>query len=199
MVPKIIQYFNQCKDILKGLVVLVTSNYIYFWKSKGLSDKNITAPTTTDYSLNPQLSYLGINTRLEFRRSCLKQHKITYSHGKIVNIYIVYELDKIYTKISPTLVNCLFGAVSLTKNIDKYKCSRQGIGFDRRNVYSFGNGFGRNVIIFGADISVSVDVDNQRKDIFIPGDGPTQGLGEHSLTTEKMYPVNFTKLKKNIV
>ena len=106
--------------------MLVSGNYIYFWKSKGFSDKNITAPTTTDYSLNPQLSYLGINTRLEFRRSCLEQHKITYSHGKIVNIYIVFELDKIYTKNSPTLLNCLFGAVSLTKNadIDKYKYSR---------------------------------------------------------------------------
>ena len=32
-----------------------TGNHIYFWKSKGLSDENITAPTTTDYSLNPQL------------------------------------------------------------------------------------------------------------------------------------------------
>ena len=36
-----------------------TGNYIYFWKSRGLSDENITAPTRSDYSLNPQLSYLG--------------------------------------------------------------------------------------------------------------------------------------------
>ena len=34
-------------------------NYIYFWKSKGLSDEKITAPTTSDYSLSPQLSYFG--------------------------------------------------------------------------------------------------------------------------------------------
>ena len=45
-------------------------------------------------------------------------------------------------------------------------------------------------------MSVSVHVDNQRKDIFILGDGPTQGLGEHSLTTEKMYPVDFTEIKE---
>ena len=29
-----------------------TGNYIYFWKSKGLSNENITAPTTNYYSLN---------------------------------------------------------------------------------------------------------------------------------------------------
>ena len=56
-----------------------------------------------------------------------------FNHEKIVNIYIVYELDKICTKTNPTLVNCLFGAVSLTKNadIDKYKYLGYRIGFDR--------------------------------------------------------------------
>ena len=39
-------------------------NYIYFWKSKGLSDENITAPTTTNYNFNPQLSYLSTKTRV---------------------------------------------------------------------------------------------------------------------------------------
>ena len=34
-------------------------NYIHFWKSKGLSDEKITAPTTSDYGLSPQLSYFG--------------------------------------------------------------------------------------------------------------------------------------------
>ena len=42
----------------------------------------------------------------------------------------------------PTLKNCLFGAVALTKNadIEKYNCSGYGIGFDRRSSYSFPNG-----------------------------------------------------------
>ena len=52
--------------------------------------------------------------------------------------------------------------------------------------------FGRNVIIFGVDMNSSVHVDNKGKDILILGKGPTQGLGEHSLTAEKMYSVNFT-------
>ena len=69
-----------------------TGNYIYFWKSRGLTDENITAPTISDYRLNPQLSYLGDKIRVEFKGSCLKQNKITYTHGKVVKIYIVYEM-----------------------------------------------------------------------------------------------------------
>ena len=45
-------------------------------------------------------------------------------------------------------------------------------------------------------MSSSVHVDNKRKDILILGKCPTQGLGEHSLTEEKMYLVNFTDHRK---
>ena len=45
-------------------------------------------------------------------------------------------------------------------------------------------------------MSSSVHIDNKKKDILILGRGPTQGL-EHTLTTEKMYSINFavTKMK----
>ena len=45
-------------------------------------------------------------------------------------------------------------------------------------------------------MSLSVHVDNKGKDILILGTGPTQGLGEHSLTAEKMYSINFTDHRK---
>ena len=61
----------------KKIAGVDTGNYIYYWKSKGLSDEDIAAPTTSDYSFNPQLSYFGTKTRLEFRGSYLKQDKIT--------------------------------------------------------------------------------------------------------------------------
>ena len=48
-------------------------------------------------------------------------------------------------------------------------------------------------------MSSSVHVDNNVKDILILGTGPTQGLGEYSLTTEKMHSINFTDHKKNVV
>ena len=54
----------------------------------------------------------------------------------------------------------MLGAVSLTKHvdIDQYKYSGYGIGFDRKEEFSCGNGYGRKVIIFGADLSNSTHV-----------------------------------------
>ena len=57
-----------------------------------------------------------------------------------------------------TLKNCLFGAVTLTKNtdIDKYGYSGYGIGFNRRSSFSFpSGGFSQNLLIFGVDMSFS--------------------------------------------
>ena len=92
----------------------------------------------------------------------------------------------------------MLGAVTLTKkaDIDKYGYSGYGTGFDRKSSFSFPGGrFGQNVIIFGADMSSSVHVDNKKKDILILGKGPTQGL-EHTLTAGKMYSINFTVTRK---
>ena len=118
-----------------------------------------------------------------------------------MNIYIVYEINKTdnTTSSDPTLENCLFGAVTLTKNTDtdQYGYSVYGIGFDRKSSFSFpGTGLGRNVIIFGVDMSSSTKIDNKKKDILILGKGPTQGL-EHTLTAEKMCSINFTNHIKN--
>ena len=101
----------------------------------------------------------------------------------------------------PTLKNCLFDAVTLTKNADinKYKYSGYGIGFDRNSSFSFSNsGFGQNVLVFCVDMSSSVHVDNKKKDILILGKGPTQGL-EHTLTAEKMYLINFIVTKNMLL
>ena len=97
----------------------------------------------------------------------------------------------------PTLANALFAAIKLTKNadIDKYKHFGYGIGFDEKGFYSHPSGeTRRNVIIFGADISSSVHVDNKGKDILILGKYAIQRLGEYSLSAEKMYAINFTKI-----
>ena len=67
---------------------------------------------------------------------------MSYAHEKRVNIYIVYELGASSSHFdNPTLKDCLFGAVTLTKNadIDKYGYSGYGIGieFDRRGSFHF--------------------------------------------------------------
>ena len=93
----------------------------------------------------------------------------------------------------------MFGAVSLTKHvdIDQYKYSGYGIGFDRKEGFSVGNEFGRNVIIFGVDMSSSVHVDDKIKYILILGKGPTKGLDGTRLTAEKLYSINFTENNKD--
>ena len=121
------KYVNKVSSVGSG-------NYIYSAKSKGLSDEHITAPTTKYCKINPELSYFGSKTKVEFDGSCLKQNKVIFNNGKVVNIYIVYEINDGFPISSyPTLENCLFGAVSLTKNvdIDRYKYFGYGIGFNR--------------------------------------------------------------------
>ena len=116
-----------------------------------------------------------------------------------MNIYIVYELGASTSNIGdPTLKNCSFDVFTLRKNADfkKYKYSGYGIGFDRRSSFSFpGGGFGQNVLIFGADMSCSIHIDNKKNDMLVLRRGPTQGL-ESTLTAEKMYSINFTVTKK---
>ena len=115
-----------------------SGNYIYYWKSEGLPDEKINFIKTSDYGITPKLNYYGTKTRVEFNGSCLKHDKITHTHGKIVSIYIVYELTVSNSDDNnPTVKNSLFGAVTLTKNadIDKYRYSGYGIGFDRRGSF----------------------------------------------------------------
>ena len=72
----------------------------------------------------------------------------------------------------------MFEAANLTKHvdIDQYKYSGYGIGFYRKGEFSFGNGFGRNVIIFGADISSPVHANNTTKNILVFGKDFVQRL-----------------------
>ena len=105
--------------------------------------------------------------RLRFTGNCLKQDKTTLLQTHIVNIYIVYETNNNFPIDSyPTLENDLFGAVKITKHpdIDQYKYSGYGIGFDRKGIFSLGNEIGRNVIIFGVDVSSSPQIDNKKTD-----------------------------------
>ena len=75
----------------KYFKVITNTDYISSWKSKGLSAESINPPTTSDNSLNQPLSYYGTKTRVKFTGSCLKQSKISYTQGKVINTYIVYE------------------------------------------------------------------------------------------------------------
>ena len=49
------RYFNRVSGVGSG-------NYIYSWKSKGLSGEIITASTTSNCKLNSELSFFGTKT-----------------------------------------------------------------------------------------------------------------------------------------
>ena len=91
--------------------------YISLWKSKGLFGETIEPPTTYNNSLAPALIYIGNTTSVKFEGDCLKQNKITFTHRKAVNIYIVNEIKLLnYVDSSvPTPGNYLFDAVKLVK------------------------------------------------------------------------------------
>ena len=152
-------------------------------------------PSSVNKMLNPSVNYVGTKARTKFNGDCLKQEKITFDHGKIVNIYIIYKIND-YHNISsyPTLENCLFVVVKLKKHVDVdlYKYSWYGIGFDKKGYYLIGNEIGQNVIIFGVVMSSSPHIDNQKKDILILGKGSKQGL-KHTFAAEKLHSINFTK------
>ena len=105
-----------------------------------MSNESIKSPSAPNNFLTPSLNYLGTKISAKFSGSCLKQDKVTCTQGKIVNIYIVYEINKKDNTIisDPTLENYLFGAVTLNKHVNfgKYGYSGYGIGFDRKGSFS---------------------------------------------------------------
>ena len=76
------------------------------WKSKGWSDESIKSPITSNKMLNPSIEYAGTKARVKLNGNCLKQDKITFNHGKIVNIYIVYKIG--HTRCRKIVFNQLY-------------------------------------------------------------------------------------------
>ena len=75
----------------------------------------IIRPITTSNKLRPKLSQYDTKISLEFDGNYLKQDKVTFKHGTIVNIYIIYDLSSKFNDFDFALEDCLFGAVKLTK------------------------------------------------------------------------------------
>ena len=75
----------------------------------------------------------------------------------------------------------MFGNDKITKNADPDKYSYSGCGaeFDSRSFFSIFSipnfDWGKNVIMFGVDISSYEHIDNKNKNILILGKTPTQG------------------------
>ena len=119
--------------------------------------------------LNYPLDYFNVpRFRVKFERSCLKTIIKPFPYNKIINFYIFYEIElwSFHDSDKVAVRNSLFGTVNLIKNtdLDKYSYSGSGISFDIRGNFSLKNGgFGKNLIIFGADMNSSVHIDNKKK------------------------------------
>ena len=57
-----------------------------------MSNEEINSNTTSNYSVIPFSDYYCTKTRVELDGSCLEKDKITYTHGKALTIYLVYEV-----------------------------------------------------------------------------------------------------------
>ena len=139
---------------------------------------------------------------MQFKRDLSVQNKVTYNHRPIVNIYVVYRLSP-HTSSNTgfTLKECLFGTVELTKSadVDKYKYSGYGIGFDSRGTFTYpSDDYGVTVIIFGCDLKSSVHANNRKNNILILRRSLAQDLNGTTLYAERMYPVNFTATNKTL-
>ena len=100
--------------------------------------------------------------------------------------------------------------MQITKNAtdyDKNNYKGYDICFDERSQFSHTiteNGHahttnGRNVLIFGADMSFSTHATNRANHIYLMGDGLTQGINDTMLYVEKNYWRNFTDPGKKFV
>ena len=81
-----------------------------------------------------------------------------------------------------------FEGVKLAKNADpdKYLYSGYGIGLDLRSEFSLPDG----------SLGSSVYTNNKKKDVLIPGIGPTQELDDTTLTAVAQYSINFSRLNR---
>ena len=76
-----------------------------------------------------------------FNGNYMKQNKLGYTNGSVINIYIVYELkSRAVNNPDFTVQNGLFGAIKLTKNVDtsNYKYEGYRIAFDSGGIFTTG-------------------------------------------------------------
>ena len=137
---------------------------------------------------------------------------IVPNNDNVINIYCVYEIQPISSSrdTSFTIQNALFEAMQITKNAtdnSKNNYKEYGICFDERSQPGHTmteGGFthtanGRNVLIFGVDMSFSVHATNRANHIYLMGEGLTQGINDTTIYVEKNYYRNFTDPGKKFV
>ena len=78
----------------------------------------------------------------------------------------------------------MFSATNIVNSGDKNVYSDSGIAFDGARSWSFGDGFARNVVIFGVNNSSSSHIDNLNN-FLILRKGPTDNINSASVQQKK--------------
>ena len=96
------------------------------------------------------------NSEYDFRFSCLKQYKVTFTPRNVAHLFIAYELDTWLRDLNSgfTLKDCLFEAVKLTKNADPDRCLILDMILDRSLLSLSNFGCDKNAIFTPKDILV---------------------------------------------
>ena len=184
------------------------------WKSTGIynysSDSNMNAVVDSGGYL-PDIKNDG-RMHVYLSGNHFQQNQVIIpNNNNAINIYCVYKLDPIASSrdTSFTIQNALFGAMQITKNAtDNSKNNHKGygIGFDERSQFSHAvtedgrahTTNGKNVLIFGVDMSFSTHAANRANHIYPMVDGLTQGINDTTSYVEKNYWRNFTDTGKKI-
>ena len=183
-----------------------TAGKISTWKSTGIfnyyGNSNMNAVGDTSGNL-PDLKNDG-RMHVYLSGNHFKQNKaIIPNNDNVINIYCVYEIQPIASSRDATFTiqNALFGASQITKNADTSKYNYKGYGIcctitegGRAHTTN-----GRNVLIFGVEMSFSVHATNRANNIYVMGGGLTQGIHDTTLHVEKNYYRNFTDPGKKFV
>ena len=149
------KYFKIVTDSTRNI------DYAYYWQSDGLMNSKISAiGTDTNNDRAPIINYNN-EIELHFRKIKVLRQGTGDDHKKIVNIYSVYKIDRIYAVITHfPLKDCLFGTINVTPNTDirKYKYSGgYGFAFQKNKpfLHPSDGKYALNLIIFGCDASDS--------------------------------------------
>ena len=184
------------------------SKHISEWKSTGINNYSSRSNMTALANSKNDLPNLKNNDRMHVYLSGnhFQQNKLIVSNNNNdINIYCFYKLDRIASSrdTSFTIQNALFGAMQINKKAtDNSKNNYKGYGtcFDETSLFSHTiteGGFtdttnGKNILIFGADMSFSVHATNRANHIYLMGDGLTQGINDTTIYVQKNYYRNFT-------
>ena len=184
-------------------------NYSDYYSMKGIENTKKEMPILE----NDEKLYVYLQGNHFQQNNVLTSNNDHVLNKNVVNIYIVYKLDPLASTRdkSFTIQNALFGAMQITKNAtdnDKNNYKGYDICFDERSEFGHTITEGghahstdaRNVLIFGADMSFSVQATNRANHIYLKGTGLTQGINDTTIYAEKNFYRNFTDFgKKNCI